>query len=36
MPKRESENWLKVVVRIVLDWRFLIALAVLLRVLLNR
>jgi hypothetical protein len=36
MPKREPGNWLKVVVRIVLDWRFLITFAILLRVLLNR
>ena len=33
MPKRAS--WLKVAVMIVLDWRFLVALAALLRVLLR-
>ena len=35
MPKLEP-RWLKVVIRIALDWRFLIALAVLIRVLLNK
>ncbi len=36
MPKKEPDNWLSVAVRIVLDWRFLLALAILARVLLNR
>jgi hypothetical protein len=36
MPKTKGqENWLNVAVRIVLDWRFLLALAILLRALLN-
>jgi len=35
MPKLEP-LWLKVVIRVVLDWRFLMALAVLARVLLKR
>ena len=35
MPKKEP-LWLQVVIRVVLDWRFLVALAVLIRVLLNR
>jgi hypothetical protein len=35
MPRKEPK-WLQVVIRIVLDWRFLLALAVLVRVLLNR
>lgn len=35
MPDREP-NWLRVVFRIVLDWRFLLALAVLYKTLLNR
>jgi hypothetical protein len=34
MPK-ESARWLSVAVRIVLDWRFLLALAILVRVLLR-
>ena len=34
MPRREP-NWLKVVISVVLDWRFLMALAVLARVLLR-
>ena len=37
MPKRgPGKSWLVVAIRIVLDWRFLLALAVILRVLLNR
>jgi hypothetical protein len=38
MPKKEKEpeNWLSIAIRIVLDWRFLLALAILLRMLLNR
>lgn len=35
MPRREPQ-WLRVAIRVVLDWRFLLALAVLVRVLLNR
>jgi hypothetical protein len=35
MPGKEP-SWLQVVIKIVLDWRFLMALAVLIRVLLNR
>jgi hypothetical protein len=35
MPKPEP-RWLTVVVRVALDWRFLIAVAVLIRVLLKR
>jgi hypothetical protein len=35
MPKPEP-NWLSVVIKVALDWRFLEALAVLVRVLLNR
>jgi hypothetical protein len=35
MPSPEP-RWLKVAIKIVLDWRFLIALAVLIRVLLNK
>jgi hypothetical protein len=35
MPRREP-NWLKVAISVVLDWRFLIALAVLVRVLLKK
>lgn len=36
MPHKEPARWLFVAVRVVLDWRFLIAMAILLRVLLNR
>jgi hypothetical protein len=36
MRQKEPGDWLSVAIRIVLDWRFLIALAILLRVLLNR
>ncbi len=36
MPKHEPGNWLKVAIRVVLDWRFLVAFAILIRVLLNR
>jgi hypothetical protein len=36
MPKKEPGNWLSVVIRVALDWRFLLALAVLVRVLLNQ
>jgi hypothetical protein len=36
MPHKEPVRWLEVAVRVVLDWRFLIALALLLRVLLHR
>jgi hypothetical protein len=36
MPRKEPGDWLTVAVRIVLDWRFLIAVAVVLRILLNR
>jgi len=36
MPSKEPVHWLSVAVRIVLDWRFLIAVAVVLRILLNR
>jgi hypothetical protein len=35
MPKPEPK-WLTVAVRVALDWRFLIAVAILIRVLLNR
>lgn len=35
MPKTEPDRWLTVVIRCVLDWRFLLALGVLLRVLLG-
>jgi hypothetical protein len=35
MPKREP-RWLKVVVKVALDWRFLRSVAILIRVLLNR
>jgi hypothetical protein len=35
MPRKEP-TWLQVAIRIVLDWRFLLALAILIRVLLNR
>jgi hypothetical protein len=35
MPRKEP-SWLQVASGIVLDWRFLLALAVLIRVLLNR
>ena len=35
MPQKEP-LWLQVVIKIVLDWRFLIPLAVLIRVLLNK
>jgi hypothetical protein len=34
--KEPARSWLNVAVRIVLDWRFLIALAVLVRILLNK
>ncbi len=34
--KREPKHWLKIAVRIVIDWRFVAAVAVVLRVLLNR
>jgi hypothetical protein len=30
-PKEPGKNWLKMVVRIVIDWRFLLALAVLIK-----
>lgn len=36
MPKQEPVRWLSVAIKVALDWRFLIALAILLRVLLNR
>jgi hypothetical protein len=36
MPRNEPGDWLTVAVRIVLDWRFLIAVAIGLRILLNR
>jgi hypothetical protein len=36
MPKHEPGSWLSVVVSVALDWRFLIALVILLRVLLHR
>lgn len=36
MPKPEPDVRLTVVIRIVLDWRFLLAVAVLVRTLLNR
>ena len=36
MPTKEPARWLSVAVSIALDWRFLTAMAVLLRVLLNR
>lgn len=36
MPTKEPVRWLSVAISVVLDWRFLIAAAVLLRVLLNR
>jgi hypothetical protein len=37
MPKKKPvHDWLSVAIRIVLDWRFLLALAVLVRVLLNK
>lgn len=37
MPKKKPvSNWLSLVIKIVLDWRFLLALAVLVRVLLNK
>lgn len=35
MPKAEPPKWLTVAIKIVLDWRFLVALAVLVRVLLR-
>ena len=35
MPKPEP-RWLTVVIKVALDWRFLIAVVVLIRVLLNR
>jgi hypothetical protein len=37
MPKKKPvKNWLSLVIKIVLDWRFLLAFAVLARVLLSR
>jgi hypothetical protein len=37
MPKQqEPASWLSVVIRVALDWRFLLALAVLARILLSR
>jgi hypothetical protein len=36
MPTKDPPSWISVVVKIALDWRFLIALAILARVLLNR
>jgi hypothetical protein len=36
MAKKEPGNWLSVAVEIALDWRFLLAVAVLARVLLNK
>lgn len=35
MPKAEPPTWLTVAIKIVLDWRFLLALAILVRVLLR-
>jgi hypothetical protein len=35
-PKKEPGDWLSVVIKVALDWRFLLALAILIRVLLNR
>ena len=35
MPQAEPQRWLTVAIKIVLDWRFLLALAVLVRVLLR-
>jgi hypothetical protein len=35
MPEREPQ-WLTVVIKVALDWRFLVAVAILVRVLLNR
>ena len=36
MPKTEPVTWLSVVIKIALDWRFLLALAVQARMLLNK
>jgi hypothetical protein len=36
MPKKEPGDWLSVAIRVVLDWRFLLALAILARMLVNR
>jgi hypothetical protein len=36
MLKKKPGDWLSVVIRVALDWRFLLALAVLARVLLNK
>jgi hypothetical protein len=36
MPDKGPGNWLTVAIRVVLDWRFLMALAVLVRVLLHK
>jgi hypothetical protein len=36
MARKEPGNWLSVAVEIALDWRFLLAVAILVRVLLNK
>jgi hypothetical protein len=36
MAKKEPGNWLSVAVEVALDWRLLLAVAILVRVLLNK
>jgi hypothetical protein len=36
MPTKDPPSWISVAIKVVLDWRFLIALAVLVRTLLKR
>jgi hypothetical protein len=36
MPRKEPRDWLQVAITVAVDWRFVMVLAILIRVLLNR